>query len=120
RIVFGLLLLFIGVPAALLSFTHSYGELVAGGLLLGMAGTSFSIGVSLVSKWFPPGKQGLALGLYGLGTGGQSLALMGVPILAAQTGWQVTYRLFAAAAVVWGIVFLLFARDAPVEAKPKR
>jgi NNP family nitrate/nitrite transporter-like MFS transporter len=120
RIVFGLLLLFIGLPAAFLSFAHTYGGLLAGGLLLGMAGTSFSIGAALVSRWFPPERQGLALGIYGLGTGGQSLALMGVPVLAAQTGWQVTYRLFAAAAVLWGIVFLLFARDAPGEVKPKR
>jgi NNP family nitrate/nitrite transporter-like MFS transporter len=119
RIVFGLLLLFIGLPAVFLSFAGSYDSLLIGGLLLGMAGTSFSVGIALVSKWFPPEKQGLALGIYGAGNIGQSLALMGVPTLAAQIGWQPTYRLFAVVAFAWGIVFLLFARNAPVEVKPR-
>lgn len=120
RVVFGLLLLFIGLPAAGLSFAHSYSQLLVGALLLGMAGTSFSVGVALVSKWFPREKQGLALGIYGAGNIGQSLALFSVPALAGLWGWPGAYRLFAAVAVAWGVLFLLFARDAPVSAQPKR
>jgi NNP family nitrate/nitrite transporter-like MFS transporter len=119
RLVFGLLLLFIAVPAFMLSLSHSYGQLLFWGLLLGMAGTSFSVGVAFASKWFPPQKQGLALGVYGAGNIGQSLALFGVPVLAGLWGWQVTYRLFAAVALIYGIAFLLFARNAPVPAAPK-
>lgn len=119
RIVFGLLLLLIAVPAWMLSFSSSYAALLLGGLLLGMAGTSFSIGVALVSKWFPPQKQGLVLGIYGLGTGGQSIALLAVPLLANQFGWQTTYRIFGAVALMVGIVFLLFARNAPAAGQPK-
>jgi NNP family nitrate/nitrite transporter-like MFS transporter len=88
-------------------------------LFLGMAGTSFSVGVAFASKWFPPQKQGFALGVYGVGNIGQSVALFGVPALAGRWGWQNTYRLFAVVALAWGIVFLLFARDASVSAKPK-
>lgn len=119
RIVFGLLLLFIAFPAFMLSFSHSYQQFLLWGLLLGMAGTSFSVGVALTSKWFPPDKQGFALGVYGTGNIGQSVALFGVPVLAGILTWQHTYRLFGAVAFVWGIVFLLFARNAPVTAKPK-
>jgi NNP family nitrate/nitrite transporter-like MFS transporter len=120
RLVFGVLLLFIALPAFALSLAHSYQALLIAGLLLGLAGTSFSVGVAFASKWFPAEKQGLALGIYGAGNIGQSLALFGVPLLAALWGWQSTYRLFAAVALVWGIVFLLFARNAPTQAKPKR
>jgi MFS transporter, NNP family, nitrate/nitrite transporter len=119
RIVFGLLLLFISLPALMLSFAHSYRALLVGGLFLGMAGTSFSVGVAFTSKWFPPEKQGFALGIYGAGNIGQSLALFGVPALAGMLGWQMTYRVFAAVALIWGIVFLLFARNAPVTVQPK-
>jgi MFS transporter, NNP family, nitrate/nitrite transporter len=119
RIVFGVLLLFIAVPALMLSFADSYRELLFWGLLLGMAGTSFSVGVAFTSKWFPPQKQGLALGIYGAGTIGQSLALFGVPVLAGLWGWQATYRLFAAMALVWGVVFLCCARNAPVATAPR-
>jgi NNP family nitrate/nitrite transporter-like MFS transporter len=85
-----------------------------------MAGTSFSVGVAFTSRWFPPEKQGFALGIYGAGNIGQSLALFGVPVLAGMLGWPMTYRVFAAVALIWGIVFLLFARDAPVTVQPKR
>jgi NNP family nitrate/nitrite transporter-like MFS transporter len=119
RIVFGLLLLFISVPALLLSFAHSYQALLIGGLFLGMAGTSFSVGVVFTSRWFPPEKQGLALGIYGAGNIGQSLALFGVPLLAGLWDWQTTYRIFAAVALIYGIFFLLLARNAPVSAQPK-
>src|SRR5690349_14094451 len=119
RIVFGLLLLFIALPAYMLSLAHTYEQMLLWGVLLGMAGTSFSVGVAFTSKWFPPEKQGLALGIYGAGNIGQSLALFGVPLLAGYAGWQATYRIFAAVAVLWGIVFLTCARNAPVSAKPK-
>jgi NNP family nitrate/nitrite transporter-like MFS transporter len=103
----------------MLSFARSYRELLIWGLFLGMAGTSFSIGIAFSSRWFPPEKQGAALGIYGAGNIGQSVALFGVPILTGLWGWQVTYRLFAVVALLWGIVFLAFARNAPVTARPK-
>ncbi len=120
RIVFGLLLMFIAIPAYMLSLAHTYQQLLLWGLLLGMAGTSFSVGVGFTSKWFPAEKQGLALGIYGAGNIGQSLALFGVPLLTALLGgWQMTYKVFAAIALIYGIIFLLFARNAPVQTQPK-
>lgn len=119
RAVFSALLLFIAIPAFMLSLAHTYAEFLFWGLLLGFAGTSFSIGVAFTSRWFPPEKQGLALGIYGAGNIGQSVALFGVPLLANMWGWQNAYRLFGAVALVWGIVFLLFGRNAPVKSQPK-
>ena len=120
RIVFGLLLVFIALPAYMLSLAQTYQQFLLWGLLLGMAGTSFSVGVGFASKWFPAEKQGLALGIYGAGNIGQSVALMGVPLLAGLLGgWQATYRVFALVALVYGILFLILARDAPVRTVPK-
>src|SRR5205823_5482253 len=119
RTVFSLLLFFIALPALFLSYAHSYGALLTGGLLLGIAGTSFAVGIAMVSRWFPPEEQGLALGVYGAGNIGQSIALFGVPVLAKWWGWPGTYRLFAGVAVAWAIIFLLLARDAPAVAAPK-
>lgn len=120
RVVFGLLLLFITIPAFMLSLATTYTQLVAWSVLLGMAGTSFSVGVAFTSKWFPPEKQGLALGIYGAGNVGQSLALFGVPLLSGLLGgWRATYQVFALIALIYGIIFLLTARNAPVETQPK-
>ena len=119
RVIFGILLLFISLPAYMLSFADSYSDFALWGLLLGMAGTSFSVGIAFASKWFPPKDQGLALGIFGMGNIGQSVALFMIPTLAAILTWQRSYQLFALVALVWGVIFLLFARDAEVKAKPK-
>lgn len=121
RIIFGLLLIFTTLPAFMLSLATTYQQLVFWGLFLGMAGTSFSVGVAFTSKWFPPQKQGLALGIFGAGNIGQSIALFGIPLLSGMLGgWQATYRAFALIALVYGVLFLALARNAPVQAQPKR
>lgn len=119
RVVFDVLLLFISLPALFLSFAHSYSALLAGAVILGLAGTSFSVGVAFTSRWFPPEKQGFALGVYGAGNIGQSIALFALPLLAGLWDWRIAYRLFALVALVYGVVFLLSARNAPVTAAPK-
>lgn len=119
RIVFGVLLLVSAACAFALSYATSYAALIAGGFALGLAGTSFAVGVAFTSKWFPPKKQGFALGVYGAGNIGQSIALFSLPVLAKSIGWPAAYRLFAAIAFGYGLLFLLAARNAPVTAKPK-
>ena len=60
--------------------------------LVGMAGSSFSVGAAFVSRWTPAARQGTALGVYGLGTMGQSLAVFVGPVVAARLGWEVVFR----------------------------
>jgi NNP family nitrate/nitrite transporter-like MFS transporter len=121
RKVFGVLLLFCLFPAVAISLTNSYGAVIGWGFLIGMAGTSFSVGVAFSSKWFPANRQGAALGIFGMGNIGQSVAVFGAPALAAATGsWRVPFLIFGAAAAAFGVVFLVFARDASVRVKPKR
>ena len=121
RIVFGLLLCFCVIPAVGASWSGSYVSLIAWGFLIGFAGTSFSVGVAFASKWFPAKYQGTALGIYGMGNIGQSVAVFGAPALLAATGdWRVPFWIFGAVAGVFGLAFLLFARNAPQKAQPKR
>ena len=97
-----------------------YTQLLIFGLLLGVAGTTFPVGVGFTSKWFAKEKQGTALGVYGAGNIGQSIAVFFAPVLALQFGdWRTVFFVFAAITLIWGIVFYLFARDAAVTAKPK-
>ena len=119
RRVFSALLFLCAIPAATIGFSTSYTQLLFLGLFLGMAGTTFSVGVGFTSKWFTPDQQGTALGIYGMGNIGQSIAVFGAPVLAIYLGsWRPVFFIFAAASVVWGAVFYLFARDAASTAKP--
>ncbi|HEY3333565.1 MAG TPA: nitrate/nitrite transporter [Capsulimonadaceae bacterium] len=119
RVVFGILMMFIALPAFYLSYAHTYSQFLTGAVVLGMAGTSFSVGVAFTSKWFPAGKQGLALGVYGAGNIGQSIALFAIPVLAQRLGYQDAFRVFGVAAFLYGLVFLAAARNAPVMVAPK-
>lgn len=118
RNVFAALLVFSAVPAVLIGFSTSFPMLLAGGLLLGVAGTTFPVGVGFTSKWFGPEKQGTALGVYGMGNIGQSIAVFFAPVLAIEFGdWRTVFFVFAAVSLVWGVVFYFTAHDAqPVAA----
>ena len=120
RVVFSALLIFSAIPAIAIGFSTSYTQLLIFGLLLGVAGTTFPVGVGFASKWFSKEKQGTALGIYGAGNIGQSIAVFFAPVLALQFGdWRTVFFVFAAMTLVWGIVFYMFAEDAAVTAKPK-
>jgi len=119
RTVFAVLMLFVSVPAFLVPLAGSPSQLVLTGFFLGMAGSSFAIGVGYVSRWTPPDKQGSALGVYGLGNIGQSAAVFLGPVLALSIGWENVFRGLAALMLAWAVVFGLLARDAPAKARPK-
>lgn len=121
RIVFGSLLLYSLIPAVGVSLTHSYLSLVTWSFFLGFAGTSFSIGIAFTSRWFRPEQQGTALGLYGMGNIGQSVAVFGAPVLIlAFSDWRMPFWIFGTVAAVFGLLFLLLARNAPTRPQPKK
>ncbi len=106
------------IPAVLLGLVQEYWQLLVCGFFAGISLACFSIGVGFVSRWYPPGRQGAALGVYGAGNIGQSLAAYGSPMLAASFGYQWGFWSFALALAVWIVLFSLLARDAESSAKP--
>ena len=118
RATFSLLMVVVAVPACLVPLVPSYRILLCVAFFLGMAGSSFAVGVGFVSRWFPPEKQGGALGIYGLGNIGQSAAVFVGPVLAVVVGWQNIFRGMAALLVIWGVAFFLLARNSPKTVRP--
>lgn len=120
RKVFSALLFVSAIPAVLIGLSNSYAQLIGLGLFLGIAGSTFPVGVGFTSKWFTPDQQGTALGVYGMGNIGQSVAVFGAPVLAIALGsWRPVFFVFAAMSLILAAVFYLFASDAPATAKPK-
>ncbi len=117
--VFAILMLFVALPVALVPWAPSYNNLLIVAFFLGMAGSSFAIGVGYVSRWFAMERQGSALGVYGLGNIGQSAAVFLGPVVAASLGFRSVYLGMAAILIVWAIVFASFARNASSTVRPK-
>src|SRR5499433_1435653 len=113
RAVFAALMLVVAIPAYVVPSVSSYQNLLYVAFFLGIAGSSFAVGAGFVSRWFPPEKQGSALGVYGLGNIGQSATVFLGPVLAAMVGWQNIFRGMTALLVVWGVIFFLVARNSP-------
>jgi NNP family nitrate/nitrite transporter-like MFS transporter len=101
------------VPAALLGWVNEYWELLVCGFFAGIALASFSVGVVFVNRWYPPRRQGTALGIYGAGNIGQSLAAFGAPLVAGALGYVWGFWTFALFTAVWLVLFVLLAVDAP-------
>jgi nitrate/nitrite transporter NarK len=118
RLVFSALLAFSALAAFGVTLTTSYAALLVTAFLVGMAGSSFAVGAAFVSRWTPPARQGTALGIYGLGTMGQSLAVFVGPVAAAQWGWETVFRGTGALLLIWAIVYVVCARNPAQTARP--
>jgi NNP family nitrate/nitrite transporter-like MFS transporter len=115
------LMAFTLVPLTALAVWHeSFAAIVALGFLLGFAGAAFAVGVPFVSKWYPRGRQGAALGIYGMGMGGTVLAGLTAPRIADRWGLTAPFLVAIALVAAMAAAFWLLARDAPVARTPLR
>ncbi len=119
RRVFAFVMAFSIIPSVLMGRLGSFAAVVVCGFFIGIALASFSVGVAFSSGWYPPEKQGTALGVYGAGNIGQSLAAYGSPVLAGAFGYIWGYQTFAIVLAVWLALFLVMAKDAPRRAPTK-
>ena len=101
------------IPAVLMGWVAEYWQLLACGFFLGIGLASFSVGVGFVSGWYPPQKQGSALGIYGAGNIGQSLAAFGAPTIAGAVGYAWGFWTFALLTLIWVVLYFVMAKDAP-------
>jgi MFS transporter, NNP family, nitrate/nitrite transporter len=94
-------------------FISTYDHVIAMGVLLGIAGASFGVALSLGSGWYPPKYKGLAMGIAGAGNSGTVLAVLFAPPLAMKFGWQAVYGLAAICMLAPFFVMILFAKEPP-------
>lgn len=92
---------------------NSYNEVLAMGVLLGIAGASFGVALSLGSGWFPPEHKGLAMGIAGAGNSGTVLAVLFAPPLAQAYGWQTVYGFAGCVMAIPLLVMILLAKEPP-------
>ena len=94
-------------------FIHRYSDVLAMGILLGIAGASFGVALSLGSGWYPEKYKGLAMGIAGAGNSGTVIAALLAPPLATIYGWRSVYG-FAAIMIALPIaVMIVFAKEPP-------
>ena len=116
----GQLIVLAGLVMAWFLGVHNYHQVLALGLVLGVAGASFAVALPLASRWYPQEHQGLALGIAGAGNSGTALAALFAPILAKTFGWQNVIGMAAVPLAVAFVIYMLLAKDAPEQPAPKK
>lgn len=132
RLMMAALLLFVAVPTWWFSRATTYGEMLACSALFGLAGNSFTIGVSWNSAWFPQGRKGTALGVFGAGNMGASATKLCAPLMVSLVpasgladgwfpgGWRAVPFLYSLALVAMALAVLVLAPGPdPVPGKGK-
>lgn len=92
---------------------HSFAQILAVGVVLGVAGSSFAVALPLASRWYPPQYQGIALGIAGAGNSGTVLAALFAPGLASIFGWVNVLGMAAIPLIIALLVYIVCAKDAP-------
>jgi len=116
RLMFSLLC-FASVPPVLLVVLAGNGTsfplLLVSAFFLGIAGTTFAVGIPFVSAWFDPARRGFATGVFGAGMGGTALSAFFTPRFVTWFGYTQTHLIVAVAVAVVGVVSATMMQDSP-------
>jgi NNP family nitrate/nitrite transporter-like MFS transporter len=113
RLVFTATMLLAAAATFLLAFAETYPQMLLAGLGVGLAGGSFAVGVAYVSPFFPPQRQGAALGIFGAGNVGAAVTKFCAPFVLVAWGWPAVAEIWAAVLVLTAIVFWGTTSDDP-------
>ncbi len=114
RLVYTATMLAAAVSTFLLAFATTYGMMLLAALGVGLAGGSFAVGVAYVSRFYPSGRQGTALGIFGVGNVGAAVTKFLAPLVLLVSGWQTVALVWAAALAVMAVIFWFTTEDDPV------
>ncbi|WP_373779273.1 nitrate/nitrite transporter [Neisseria dentiae] len=100
-------LMMISVPAIfLMSYATHYWHFLIIGLLMGLAGGSFSVGTPYVARWFPKHQQGMAMGVFGAGNAGSAVnKFLAAWLITTYGTWQVVPTVYSAIMLAMAVIF---------------
>jgi NNP family nitrate/nitrite transporter-like MFS transporter len=113
RVMFPVVLGLSAIPAAIFGFVDGYAALIVVGFFLGVAGSSFAVGVPFVAGWYAKERQGFALGVYGMGNIGTAVAAFSAPAIVNWLGREALGIFAAVLLLATAAVFYRMAEDPP-------
>ncbi|MCC7348716.1 MAG: NarK/NasA family nitrate transporter, partial [Variibacter sp.] len=93
------------IPIWLLSYATAFWHYLVLSLFVGCVGGSFTVGITYCAHWFERERQGLAMGIFGVGNVGAAVTKFVAPSLVVAFGWQMVPEVYAVALLVMAIAF---------------
>jgi NNP family nitrate/nitrite transporter-like MFS transporter len=109
RIVFFILMLSTVIPIWMISWAAEFWQFLATGLFVGVAGGSFTVGIAYCARWFPKHRQGLAMGIFGVGNTGAAVTKLVAPSIVVAYGWAMVPKVYAVLMLVTAVLFWFFS-----------
>ena len=100
-------------------YVQNYNDILIMGVMLGIAGASFGVALSLGGGWFPPEHKGLAIGIAGAGNSGAIIAMLAGPPIAIAYGWRTAYGAGILLMLLPFFLMMLIAKEPPDRQKEK-
>ena len=113
RIVFFVLMLSTVFPIFMISRATEFWQFLATSLFVGVAGGSFTVGIAYCARWFPRNRQGLAMGIFGVGNTGAAVTKLVAPTIVVAFGWAMVPQVYAVLMLVTAILFWFFTYSEP-------
>jgi NNP family nitrate/nitrite transporter-like MFS transporter len=113
RVVFFVLMLSTVIPIWMISRATEFWHFLLTGLFVGIAGGSFTVGISYCARWFPRERQGLAMGIFGAGNTGAALTKLIAPSIVVAYGWAMVPQAYAVLMLLTAILFWSFTYSDP-------
>lgn len=98
------------------------------GLMFGMSGATFAVGIAYTSLWFAREHQGTALGVFGMGNAGSAITTLAAPSLLAKftdggrnvEGWRVLPIVYAGVLILMTIAFAVITTNKKIESAGRK
>ncbi len=120
RIVFFSQSLIVALSLFTLPYAKTFGQFLAFGLVLGIAGGTFATGISFVSSWFERSLQGTAMGIFGAGNAGAAITNLAAPVIILNYGWQTVPYVYGTVLLAIAILFWFFSWPPPDKGHHRR
>lgn len=105
------------------SQVSTFGGFMIAGLLFGVSGASFAVGIAYSSLFYPRERQGTALGVFGMGNAGAAITTLAAPTLLRNftdggrniEGWRMLPIVYGIALLVMSVLFFAFTVNRKIE-----
>ncbi len=110
----------VGVALLFYPLASSYAHYLMFGVVIGLAGATFSAGITFVSAWTEKQRQGTAMGIFGAGDAGAAITNLIAPLAVIQLGSDRVPVAYGAVLLVVAVLFMLLSTEDPLHQKQSK